>query len=242
MKYVIINGSPRKKNTWRIVEQVKTNLKGDFEEIHLYKEDIPLCKGCNNCIMNGEDKCPHFNLVNPIVEKIRQCDGFIIASPVYAMNVSALLKNFIDHTAYLYHRPDFFDKKALVVVSTAGAGQKKVANYLNETLRHWGFNKVYNIAIACGGKDHLETSKIDKTSEKFCSDIESNRTYSPKFGDIIFFNVWKAMVIKDNPIPADARYWHDTGLLNHDFLPNIKLNPIKKAFSKVMFNILKRVI
>ena len=35
MKYVIINGSPRKKNTWSMVKQAKTNLGDDaeFEEI-----------------------------------------------------------------------------------------------------------------------------------------------------------------------------------------------------------------
>ena len=37
MKYVIINGSPRKKNTWKVVKQVKKNLKGEFKEIHLMK-------------------------------------------------------------------------------------------------------------------------------------------------------------------------------------------------------------
>ena len=38
MKYVIINGSPRRKNTWKMVEQAKKNLNGEFEEIHLMKE------------------------------------------------------------------------------------------------------------------------------------------------------------------------------------------------------------
>ena len=105
MKYVIINGSPRLKNTWKIITQTKTNLKGEFDEVHLIKENIPLCIGCFKCIMEGEEKCPHYDKINPIVEKIRNCDGLIIASPVYAMNVTAILKNFLDHTAYLYHRP-----------------------------------------------------------------------------------------------------------------------------------------
>ena len=33
MKYVIINGSPRKKNTWAVVKQIMKNLDGEFEEI-----------------------------------------------------------------------------------------------------------------------------------------------------------------------------------------------------------------
>ena len=242
MKYVIINGSPRRKNTWKAIKQAKTNLNGEFEEIHLRDEKIPMCVGCYNCIMESEEKCPHYNIIHPIIEKIRDCDGIIIASPVYAMNVTALLKNFLDHTAYLYHRPEFFTKKALVVVTTAGAGQKKVANYIDETLRHWGVNKVYKIAFACGGKDIIETSKIDKESKKFCKDLESRKLHSPKFMDIVFFNVWKAMAVSDNSIEPDEEYWKNTGLVNHDFAPEVKLNPFKKLFSKMLFFILKRVI
>ena len=242
MKYVIINGSPRKKNTWGVVKQIKSKLDGEFEEIHLIKEDIPMCNGCFRCFNEGEDKCPHFDKVNPLVDKIRDSDAIIIASPVYALNVTALLKNFIDHTAYLYHRPEFFTKKAMVAVTTAGAGHKKVAKYIDETLRHWGVNRVYKISIACGDKETLETTEIDKTSKKFEDDVKSGKLHSPKFSDIIYFNVWKAMALSEVPIPADEIYWTKTGLVNHDFAPEVKLNVIKKAFSKVMFFVMKRVI
>ena len=242
MKYLIINGSPRKKNTWSIVKQAKTNLEGEFEEVHLLKQKIPMCMGCFKCIMEGEDKCPHYELVNPIVEKIRASDGFIIASPVYAMNVTALLKNLFDHTAYFYHRPEFFDKKALVVVSTAGAGQKKVANYIDETLRHWGVNKVYKISYACGGKNHLDVKEINNTSQKFSKDVQSKKLHSPKFRDIIFYNIWRVLALSENPIESDKEYWESSGLINHDFAPSIKLGFIKGIFAKILFFILKSVM
>lgn len=242
MKYLIINGSPRKKNTWAIVERIRHNLEGDFEEVHLSKEHIPFCNGCYNCIMKGEEYCPHREYIEPLIEKLKSCDAFIIASPVYAMNVTALLKNFFDHTAYLYHRPEFFTKKAIVAVSTAGAGHKKVANYIDETLRHWGVNKVYKLYVACGGKDSLDNKKIDKESEKFRKDVLSKKLHSPKFTDIVFFNVWKAMAVSDDSIPADKEFWFNTGLVNHDFSPDVKLGVIKKIFSKMIFNILKRVM
>ena len=242
MKYLIINGSPRKQNTCAVIKQVKSNLEGEFEEVHLIKERIPMCVGCYNCIEQSEEKCPHYSKINPIVEKIRKCDVIIIGSPVYAMNVTAILKNFIDHTAYLYHRPEFFTKKALVVVTTAGAGHKKVADYIDETLRHWGVNKVYRIAMRCGGKDTLETKEIDKTASKFAKDVESNNLHSPKFIDIIYYNIWRSLALSEVPIKADEEYWKTTGLVNHDFAPEVKLNIVKKVFAKLMFNILKRVM
>ena len=242
MKYLIINGSPRKKNTWEMVKQAQSNLDGEFEEIHLMKEKIPMCNGCFNCFNESETKCPHYDAVNPIIEKIKACDGLIITSPVYALNISALIKNFIDHTAYLYHRPRFFDKKALIIVSTAGAGEKKVANYIDETLRYWGFNKNYKIAIKCGGKDRLETKEIDKVSKRFNEDVKSKKLHSPKFKNIMYYNIWRALAASKDPIKADKIYWENTGLVNYEFSPIVKLNFIKKIFGKMMYSILKKVM
>lgn len=244
MKYLIINGSPRKKNTWNIVKQAKTNLDGEFEEIHLINQKIPMCNGCFKCFLNGKSACPHFEFVNPIVEKITKCNGLIITSPVYALNVSGLLKNLFDHTAYFYHRPQFFDKKALVIVSTAGANHKNVAKYIDETLRHWGFNKNYTIAIKCGGKEHLESkeiNKVNKTALEFRKDVESNKLHSPKFINIMFYNAWRAMAQADDPNPIDNEYWENTGLANHEFAPSVKLNPIKKLWGKLLFFMFKKM-
>lgn len=241
MKYLIINGSPRRKNTYSIVKHVVSNLDGEIDEINLIQQKIPMCVGCHNCVIESETKCPHFETVHPIVERIKKADGIIITSPVYAMNVSGLLKNFLDHTAYFYHRPMFFDKKALVVVSTAGAGEKKVANYIDETIRHWGVNKVYKITVKCGGKDHLEAKEFEKTTQKFKRDMESEKLHSPKFMDLIFYNVWRAMSLSEDPIKPDKEYWHDTGLVNYEFAPVVKLNMIKRIFAKLIFFILKRI-
>ena len=136
-------------------------------------------------------------------------------------------------------RPEFFTKKALVVVSTAGAGQKNVSKYIDETLRHWGFNKVYKIAVACGGKDTLETDKIDKTARKFNDDVKSKKLHSPKLMDIIFFNAWKVMAQTDSPIEEDRKYWVKTDLISHDFAPEVKLGLLNTVFSKIMYRIFK---
>ena len=92
------------------------------------------------------------------------------------------------------------------------------------------------------GKEHLETKEIDKTAKRFNEDVKSKKLHSPKFGDILFFNVWKAMATSSNPIPADKKYWEETNFINHDFAPTIKLNIIKRAFGKLMYFILKKFI
>ena len=68
----------------------------------------------------------------------------------------------------------------MVIVSTAEAGQKKVANYIDETLRHWGFNKIYKITYAFGGKEEINTEEINKISQKFHKDVMSKKLHPPK--------------------------------------------------------------
>lgn len=242
MKYVIINGSPRKKNTWKVVKQVKKSLNGEFEEVHLLKAKIPMCNGCFKCFIEGEDACPHYDAVNPIVEKLLNADGIIMTSPVYAMNISGLLKNFLDHTAYFYHRPAFFTKKALVIVTTAGAGHKDAAKYLDETLRHWGVNKVHKLSLACGGAETLDTKPIDKVAGEFGKDVESQKLHSPKLMDIIFYNAWRTMIVNEDLTPTDIRYWHENGLVDNAFSPEVNLGAFKKTIGKLMFAVLKRVM
>ena len=242
MKYVIINGSPRKKHTWEVVKQVEKSLNGEFEEIQLMKEKIPICNGCFKCFVEGEEKCPHYDKIHPIAERLKSADGLIIASPVYAMNVSSLLKNLFDHTAYLYHRPKFFSLKALVVVTTAGAGHKKVAKYIDETLRHWGVNRVYKLAFACGGKDSLDTEKIDMMAKKFRDDVESGKIHSPKYMNILYYNVWRRFALNEDHLEPDKKYWRETGLVDNDYAPEVKLGVVKKLFSKLMFAVFKKIM
>ena len=231
MKYVIINGSPRKKNTWSMVKEAKTNLGEDaeFEEIQLMKAKIPMCNGCFKCIMEGEEHCPHRETVQPILEKIRWADGLIIASPVYAMNVTGLIKN-------------FFDVGKIGINETILTKPGKLTEEEFALIRHWGFNKNYKITYACGGKDSINSEEINKAAQKFHKDVSSKKLHSPKFQDIIFYNVWRAMALTKDPIKPDAEYWKSTGLVDYDFAPNVNLGFVKKIFSKIMFIVLKRVM
>ena len=174
MKIVILYGSPRKGDTYEIVDKVKSELNDlssvslEIDEVFLTDYDYGFCKGCYNCFEFGEDKCPHYNQINPIIDKIKACDGLIVTSPVYVLHVTAMLKNFFDHMAYFYHRPYFFTKKALAVSSTGGVGVKDVLSYIEEDLENMGFNKVYKIGLTNARRDDEKLEKeIKKVSKKF---------------------------------------------------------------------------
>ncbi|HHW68198.1 MAG: hypothetical protein PWP07_2373 [Epulopiscium sp.] len=59
MKYLVINGSPHKGNTWKVAESSMKNIKkldsdSTFEEIQLLDLKLPFCLGCSRCFRKGE--------------------------------------------------------------------------------------------------------------------------------------------------------------------------------------------
>ena len=170
------------------------------------------------------------------MNKIKSCDGLIITSPVYALNVTALMKNFIDHSAYFYHRPYFFNKKALILVTTAGSGHKRVANYLSETLRNWSFNKTYKIHMPVHARilKEKDKDKINKISSEWFKDIQSDKIHNPSFKAVFYYNLWKKMSTSSNPLPKDYEYWTINKYDKYYFAPNVPLNPLKKVFGMLI--------
>ena len=65
------------------------------------------CIGCFQCIIKGEESCPHYDQVSAVMKALEAADVIIIDSPTYVMNVTGQLKTFFDHMAYRWisHRP-----------------------------------------------------------------------------------------------------------------------------------------
>src|SRR5512135_1197766 len=123
MKIVVSMGSPRKGNTFRSCEEFRNHLQAvcpeEFEYIWLKDAHIEPCTGCFTCFPHGEDRCPHrSDDVRTIRQKMLDADAVIFASPVYSWNVPGQLKTFIDRISYTGHRPEFFGKKAFILVTT----------------------------------------------------------------------------------------------------------------------------
>jgi multimeric flavodoxin WrbA len=257
MKCLIINGSPSKSYTWnniltesftgKLAKEVQDTMsqlgKVDFEEIRLIDAGLPYCRGCYNCFFKGENSCPHAKYVQPIMEKIREADCVILTSPVYALNVSGLIKNFFDLTAYNYHRPAFFDKKALVISSTAGGAAKKICKYMRDTLKHWGFNRVYTLPVVRMGAYELDEKlkrRCRAAAVKFYKDVASGKLHPPTFKRLLYYQLWRNLS-KGNADSADYRYWRDSGLVRHAFSPKIRIGFIKRAFAGMINGLLKKV-
>jgi multimeric flavodoxin WrbA len=97
-----------------------------FEDLMLRDADLSQCTGCFVCIQKGEEHCPRKDDAPAIEQKMHDADGVIFSSPVYGMNVSGLMKVFVDRFSYIFHRPRFFEKKALLLTTTGALGHKDV--------------------------------------------------------------------------------------------------------------------
>ena len=156
MRLLAIIGTPRKDKgyTMRTVRALEKSLceLADVRLEYIFLEDLllPGCQGHLTCIKSGEARCPFSVDITDLTQKMAAADAVIFASPVHCFNVSALMKNMIDLLVYQMHRPAFFGKKAIVVTTAAGAGQKGVLRYLQKTVANWGFDVVGKLGTHAG--------------------------------------------------------------------------------------------
>src|SRR5512143_2920305 len=149
MKVLAIMGSPRKGDSFEVTHLIEKSMKSlgnvDFEYLWLKDAHLEICRGCCVCFAKGEKCCTLKDDRERIENAIHAADGVIFVSPVYVMNVTALMKNFIDRFAYRCHRPRFFRKYAMLVSNAAVIGTPQTLKALDWAVRIWGFTIVNSL-------------------------------------------------------------------------------------------------
>ena len=96
MKVLLLNGSPHEKGcTYTALAEAAGELErcGVDAEIFHIKQPQTGCMGCARCREIG--KCVfEKDLVNTVIEKAAQCDGFIFGSPVHYASASGNITAF----------------------------------------------------------------------------------------------------------------------------------------------------
>lgn len=249
MKCLIIDGSSRKGNTWKLTEMVKENLKSlsldiIFEEVHLKDLNLPFCAGCSLCFRKGHEYCPHHEITEVVMAKIEESDGVIFTAPTYNMQMPALMKNLIDHFCFLLHRPKYFDKIALVVSTTGAVGVKNATKYMAGAVIGWGFNRCYQLPIASiSWNDYQPTEKQRQkcamVTERFYADLVSKKLHSPSLSVLIPYNLFRGMSRTYGPGTRyesyDGAYWEESGLLGEPYSPKVPIPIHKRAFGNFFY-------
>ncbi|TYQ15262.1 UNVERIFIED_CONTAM: NADPH-dependent FMN reductase [Acetivibrio alkalicellulosi] len=240
MKVLTIIGSAKNGNTSEIIRCFKEELKklGEYEFEDLYLEDfkIDFCTGCHNCIFIGEDKCPHYNDVKAIEDKILVSDILILATPGYMFSVTGIMKNFLDHVAYNCHRPKYFSKKIFYISSCTKWQEKGVFIPMQTWGSAAGFSfigKMYidMLPLPFTEKEKMKRRKrIKKSAVSFDKSAMTIVDIKPDFGGVVIFHSFRTICkIAPKIMKADYEYFKKIKAYDKDtkWYVNAKISPIK---------------
>lgn len=254
-KVLVIIGSPRKMgNSYKIVKRIEERMSslGDIEFSYLFLRDANLefCRGCWLCLSVGDDRCPIKDDRASIERRLLEADGVIFASPVYALNVTALMKNLLDRLAYTLHRPRFFNQRAMIVCTTGALGLKETIDRLS-VIRYAGFNLVYSVGfntpenkVSLKSKNRIDKD-VEKAAMKFFDALQDKEPPSPSLINLIAFRAQQAAFALShdyNLADCDYNYFKEKGWFEKDrqYYTSAKINPIKNMIAVLIGKVVKR--
>ncbi len=142
----------------------------DTEITEFCVADSPPCIGCFSCFSNGEDTCPHYDYVHPIITAIEDADVVILAAPNYCMGIPGAMKCFLDHMAYRWfsHRPHpSMERKLGVAISTTGSvGAGPVTKAFKKQFFGWTLAQSYRLHFAVFAFDTSWSDFPEKRKQK----------------------------------------------------------------------------
>ena len=133
MKVLVVNGSPRVKGcTARALEEVIKVLNAEGVETELMQigsQNIRGCLSCGGCRKTG--RCIMNDAVNEAADKLRECEGLLVGSPVYYASPNGTLLSFLDR---LFHSAasEMYLKVGAAVVSCRRGGAASSFDVLNK--------------------------------------------------------------------------------------------------------------
>lgn len=248
MNILILNGSRRNGHTAQLAEDLASEVTrlspGTVARVTLAETPLDFCISCHRCFNAHESVCKDASVMAGINDAIAAADVLFIATPVYAMQLSARLKNWLDHCAYFVHRPRHFHKRAVIVTTTAGAGTGNVVRYLKQLLPMWGITSVY--ALPCTlFADHYEKTpaiarKIQTLAAKLAEDHQARHFRCPSYYHISLHAMFRALNHHYAPEHYERLYWEQTGLLNTVYAGPSRLGLLKRAYGILLFSLLKK--
>ena len=224
MKIAVFHGSPRRGNTYRatkiFMEELAKNGDIQFAEFFFPAALPEFCTGCQLCLANHNEICPHSNYVTPILDEILNADALVFTTPHYgACSMSSSMKNLLDHLDFLtlnvFPRAELFDKKAFVITTAAGsaAAIKPIKKYLI----NWGVNRVYSLGIRMfidkwEKMPESKQAKCEKRLRRAANSFYRKKKKSPYVSAVFVYHMSKFILVKyagRDTMPY--RYWQEKG-------------------------------
>ena len=138
MKVLMLNGSPRVNgNTAAALEEMCSVFAEEGVETELVQvgnQPVRGCSACGRCKVTG--KCVFDDVVNELAVKLKEADGFVVASPVYFASANATLIAVLDRLFY----STGFDKTMKVGASVVCARRGGCSATFDELNKYFTIN------------------------------------------------------------------------------------------------------
>lgn len=226
MKIAIIHGQSHKGSSYHVGRLLVDKLESDdnIKEFFLPKDMPKFCAGCYQCLIKGEEYCPHYEYIKPITNAINEADLLVFTTPVYCLRTSGSMKALLDHyfTWFVVHRPkeEMYFKKAVIIASGAGTGMRKAASDIKTSLFYWGISyiKTYRLrSMAMSWDDISEErkAKIESDMNNMAMKIKSHsgRVKVSLRNKIMFYIMRMSQLKGKGSSSKDDEYWRDKGWL-----------------------------
>ena len=136
MKILLINGSANAQGcTNRALREMEDILREEgleTEILQLGAGPIRGCTGCGACFMMKKNRCVHDDdMINRVLEKCEQADGFVFGSPVHYASAGGAITCLMDRMFYAGTRV-MRGKPACAIVSARRTGTTAALDQLNK--------------------------------------------------------------------------------------------------------------
>ena len=148
---LIITTSLRKNSNYEILANSLAkgaSLKNNVETINLKDYKIEFCKGCLAC--QNINICVIDDGMKNLIEKVRNADVLVFATPIYYYSISGLMKTFLDRLNPIYSM-DYRFRDVYLISSCTDRDKDAIAGSVT-TLKGWidCFPKANLAGILCG--------------------------------------------------------------------------------------------
>lgn len=124
MKVLLINGSSRRECTFTALSKVAESLNEEgieTEIISIGASPVRDCIGCGMCAKNGDSRCVFKDdVVNEIIEKAEESDGFVFGTPVYYAHPTGRILSVLDRVFYAGKKAFEFKPGASIISARRG--------------------------------------------------------------------------------------------------------------------------
>jgi multimeric flavodoxin WrbA len=243
-------GTASKKATYQAIQEFEKNLKKydeiEFEYVFLNEYKLEFCQGCKLCFDKGEEFCPLKDDRDALLEKMEHSDGVVFATPSYAYQVSARMKNLLDRLAFIFHRPRFFGRTFTAILTQGVPVGGGILKYLEDSGANLGFHVtkgccVWTLDPMTEAQKKKFKQKIKKACERFYKGLTRPAPPAPSLFRLMIFRTGRTGFQHAKVKYFDYYYYRDKGWFESDYYYETGLGPVKKLLGR-FFDLLGRLI